>query len=390
MKLNSIINRYIIREMIPPFVISILFFSFVFFMAKLLDITNMIVNYGINIMTVVMLLMYSLPRFLEFVIPVSIMSAVLVAFLRLTDDNEIAAFKACGISIYSLLLPVLAFCFTGFVLTCLATVYGAPFGRVSFKKMTYEIAASHLDIGIKERTFNDSFKDVMLYINRVDVKNRVLIDVFIEDQRDKNIKSTVVSPKGELLSDPEKLFFTLRLYKGSINQVNMESKTVNSIDFDKYDIRLDLPDVASIKDKQSKNEKEMSFPELCDYLNSTVEKDNKYYAGLIELHKKFSIPFSCFAFGLIAMALGINTNASKRSMGMGICLFFILLYYLLLSAGFVFGETGVYPPAIGMWLPDMLMLAIGIFLVFKASSGSVIFFDGFLKRFSKKRLLNQD
>lgn len=383
MKLNSIINRYVLKEMAPPFVISVMFFSFVFLMAKLLDITNMIVNYGINIMAVAMLLLYSLPRFLEFVIPISIMAAVLIAFLRLTGDNEIAAVKACGISIFSLVFPVLMFCLAGFVMTCLVTVYGVPLGRVSLKKMTYDIAASHIDVGLKERTFSDSFKDVMLYINRVDLKNKVLIDVFIEDQRDKNAVSTVVSPKGELFSDPENLLIHLRLYNGIINQVNINSKTVNSIDFDTYDILLDLPGAALIGKIRSKNEKEMSLAELCDYLNTSAKKDAKYYAGLIEFHKKFSIPFACFAFGLIAMPLGISTNASKRSMGMGVCLFFVFLYYLLLSAGFVFGEAGIYPPVIGMWLPNILILAIGVFLICRTSSGSVTFFDDCFKSFKK-------
>jgi lipopolysaccharide export system permease protein len=379
-KLNSIINRYVLREMALPFIISCLFFTFVFLMAGLLDITNMIVNYGINIITVVILLLYSLPRFLEFVIPISIMVAVLVTFLRLTGDNEIAAAKACGISIYSLVLPVLCFCLMGFVITCLTTVYGVPFGKVSLKKLTYDIAASHLDAGIKERTFNDSFKDVMLYINKIDLKNKVLVDVFIEDQREKNTLSTVVSPKGQLISDPETLSFYLRLHNGTINQVNIDRKSINSIRFDTYDIRLDLPGAASMENGRSKSEDEMSLAELRKYLNTATEKNGKYYAGLIEFHKKFSIPFACFVFGLIAMPLGINTNDSKRSMGIGLSLFFVFLYYLLLSAGFVFGEAGVYPPVIGMWVPNMLILAIGVFFIIRTSSGSAIFSCGCFNR----------
>jgi lipopolysaccharide export system permease protein len=382
-KLNSIINRYVLREMAMPFVISCLFFTFVFLMAGLLDITNMIVNFGINILTVAILLLYSLPRFLEFVIPISIMVAVLVTFLRLTGDNEIAAAKACGISIYSLVLPVLCFCLMGFVITCLITVYGVPFGKVSLKKLTYDIAASHLDAGIKERTFNDSFKDVMLYINKIDLKNKVLVDVFIEDQRDKNTLSTVVSPKGQLFSDPETLSFHLRLHNGTINQVNIDRKSINSIHFDTYDIRLDLPGAASMENGRSKSEDEMSLAELSEYLNTAPEKNGKYYAGLIEFHKKFSIPFACFAFGLIAMPLGINTNDSKRSMGIGLSLFFVFLYYLLLSAGFVFGEAGVYPPVIGMWVPNMLILAIGVFFIIRTSSGSAIFSCGCFNRLKK-------
>jgi len=48
-------------------------------------------------------------------------------------------------------------------------------------------------------------------------------------------------------------------------------------------------------------------------------------------------------------------------LGLGLVLF--LLYYLMLSAGWVFGETGVYPPMIGMWLPNVVMGGLGLFLL---------------------------
>ena len=50
MKINSIVNRYFFTEMIPPFILNIVFFTFVFLMAKILDITKMIVNYKISIL----------------------------------------------------------------------------------------------------------------------------------------------------------------------------------------------------------------------------------------------------------------------------------------------------------------------------------------------------
>ena len=72
MKLNSTINRYLIKEMMSPFVINLVFFTFVFLMAKILDITNLIVNYKISMLSVLLILLYSVPRFLTFVIPLSL------------------------------------------------------------------------------------------------------------------------------------------------------------------------------------------------------------------------------------------------------------------------------------------------------------------------------
>jgi lipopolysaccharide export system permease protein len=353
--------------MIPPFVISLLFFNFIFLLTKILDITNMIVNYRISLSAVMLLLIYSMPHFLEFVIPMSIMMAILLTFFRMSSDNEIVALKAGGMSIYELLPPVLLFCLIGCILTGIMTIYGVQWGSLSFKKLTYKVASSNVNIGMKERTFNDNFKGVMLYTNKIDLKNKVLTDVFIEDQRTKNIISTAVAPKGEMSSEPDKLLFHLRLYNGTINQVDIEQKTVHSINFDTYDINLDLK--KSVPGKmERKDEKEMSIAELRENLKDAVNKDAKYYAILIEFYRKFSIPFACFALGLLGVPLGVQSKSAKRAFGLGLGLIFFLLYYLMLSAGWVFGEAGIYPPLIGMWMPNIVIGGIGIYLFVRTAN----------------------
>ncbi|MBW2167150.1 MAG: LPS export ABC transporter permease LptF [Deltaproteobacteria bacterium] len=385
MKINSIIYKYIFKEMIPPFVINLLFFNFIFLLTEILDITNMIVNYRISLFDVMLLLIYSMPHFLEFVIPMSVMTTVLLTFFRLSSDNEIVALKAGGISIYKLLPPVLLFCLIGCMLTGFMTIYGLPWGRLSFKKLTYEVASSNVNVGMKERTFNDNFEGVMLYMNKIDLKNKALIDIFIEDQRTKNIISTIVAPRGEIYSEPDKLLFHLRLHNGTINQVDIENKTVHSITFDTYDINLDLKKSVTTK-KGRKDEKEMSIAELNKYLKDTVNKDAKYYAALIEFHRKFSIPFACFALGLLGVPLGVQSKSAKRAFGLGFGLIFFLLYYLMLSAGWVFGETGVYPPLIGMWMPNIVIGGIGLYLFVRTANDRPVIIDSFLNLFNWQRL----
>ena len=183
MKINSIVNRYILVEMIPPFVINLIFFTFIFLMTRILDITRLIVNFKINLVSVSLILIYSMPFFLAFIIPMSVMMAVLLTFLRLSNDNEITALKAGGVSIYSLLPPVLVFCLAAGLLTAFMTIYGLPKGRLAFKRLLYDVAASNLDIGLKERTFNDSFNGMTIYVNRIDKRRNTLEDIFIEDHR---------------------------------------------------------------------------------------------------------------------------------------------------------------------------------------------------------------
>ena len=368
MKFNSIINRPIFNEMLPPFFINTAFFTFIFLMTKILAITKMIVNYKISLFSVVMILVYSVPRFLSFVIPMSVMMAVILNFLRLSSDNELVALKAGGASVYMLIPPVLMFSIMGTVLTSFMTVYGLPWGMISMKELTFRVAASHVNAGLKERTFNNSFKDVILYINKIDLKNKNLIDVFIEDKRDRNTIITVVAPRGRLYSEPDKFLVHLQLFDGTINQVNLDNRSAHSINFNTYDVNLDLKKALSASKGGLKDEDEMSLAEIRQYLKNVPQKNAQYYVTLIEFHKKFSIPIACLALGVLAIPLGIQSKFANPSAGLGLGLVFFLMYYLMLSAGSVFGEAGVYPPAIGMWVPNVVMGGLGIFLLVRTAN----------------------
>ncbi|MBW1694114.1 MAG: LPS export ABC transporter permease LptF [Deltaproteobacteria bacterium] len=368
MKINTIIYRYIFKEMIPPFVISLIFFTFVFLMAEMLKVINMVVNYDVGVLTVLLMLAYSTPYFLTFVTPMSIMMAVLLTFLRLSSDNELIALKTSGMSIYRLLSPVMSFCLLGYVLTLFMTIYGMPWGRSAVKELVYKAVSSNLEMGLKDRTFNDDFNNVVLYVSKINPKNKELQDIFIEDKRSQNVVITTVAPKGALVSDPDKHVWLLLLYNGTTYQVDLKNRSANFIDFETYEIRLDINKVASNYKQRTKHRKEMSLSELQKYLNTSTQKDARYYNTLMELHKKFSIPVACFALGLLALPLGIQSKSAKSSLGLVLGLIAFLFYYLLLSIGLVFGETGAYPPVIGMWFPNVAMGGLGGYLLIKTAN----------------------
>lgn len=373
--------------MVPPFAISMAFLLFVFLMTKILDITNFIVNYKISIFAIILMLIYSIPFFLQFVIPLSIMIAVMLTFLRMSNDNEIIALKACGYSVYGLLLPVFLFSFLGCLFTGYMTIYGIPWGSSSFKKYTKELAASSFKMSLKEKTFNDSFEGMMLYVDKIEPKDKSLINVFIEDKRTRNIVSTIVAPNGKFFFDQEELFFRLRLDKGTINQVNVNDRSVNSINFDTYDINIDVKKTLSEIKNNSKHRNEMSLAEIRQYLKDDIKKGRSYYRTLMDYHKKFSIPVACLVLGLLSVPLGFQSVTTKRSYGLGLGIIFFLLYYLLLTAGWSFGVSGAYPPIIGMWIPNVVMGCIGCFLIVRVRNehpSMIDYLADIVKRFKSR------
>ena len=382
MKFNGIIDRYIIRELIPPFFVNVAFFTFVFLMTRLLDITKLVVNYQVGLWDVARMLFYSMPFFFEFVIPMSVMIAVLLTFLRLSNDNEIVALKGGGMSLYRLAAPVMIFALAGCLLTAFMAIYAHPWGRLAFRNLLVQAAGSSLDAGLKQRTFMDDFSGVMLYVNRIDLKERLLIDVFIEDRRNPDTVATVIAPRGQFMADAETHTFHLRLFDGSINRTDIKARSVDIVDFDSYDMRLELERMLP-GTGGDKHRKEMTLSELRQFIETRQKKDDRYYLALMEFHKKFSLPFACFPLGLLAIPLGIHSRMRRKFWGIGLGLFFFLLYYMMLSAGLVFGEAGIYPPAVGMWAPDVVMGGIGLFLLVRSARERYFEMDGMIGRIKR-------
>jgi lipopolysaccharide export system permease protein len=297
----------------------------------------------------------------------AVMMAVLMTFLRMTSDNEIIALKAGGVSIYRLLPPALLFCLAGFVLTGAISLAVMPWGKTAFKKTLVQVATRHFDIALKERTFNENFKGMMMFVNRVDLKNRKLIDVFIEDRTQKGTVSTIVAPEGRIFKSEDGLSGRLRLFNGTIHHADLDAGTVNFVRFDTYDFNLDLRQAASAAVAAGPDKEEMSVAELRQFLRGAKKKNERYYSALIELHERFSIPFACFALGLLAVPLGLQPMEGRRAFGLVIGLLFFTFYYLMLIVGWSFGESGVYPPAVGMWLPNLVMAGIGLTLLVRTA-----------------------
>ena len=382
MKLNSITNRYIFKEMFVPFSINIFVFTFLFLMTEMLKIANWIVNYNLSIWAVFILIFYTMPMFLTFIIPMSVMLAILLTFLRLSSDNEIVAIKSCGMSIYGLLPPVMLFALLGFLLTMLLTLYAGPRSKASLEEMSLKVATTNMDIGLKERTFNDTFKGVMLYVNKIDIHNKKLIDVFIEDKRQQDIVSTVVAPEGRLISEPEKYTYHLILSNGTIHQTNPKERSANSIQFNTYTLSLNFKEQFAEAAKRKKGREEMGVAELRQYIDKLAGKDEEaFQKAKMELHRRYSIPAACLALGLLAFPLGIQSKTAKRSFGLILGLFFFFSYYLLLTAGYSFGKSGVLPPVIGMWLPNVVMTGIGLFFLFKTAKDRSLKIDLLARRF---------
>ncbi len=387
MKKVNIITWYIFRQFLSPFAITLFFLTFVFLMMRIPAITNMVVNYNAGLSSIGMMLVYSMPVFLKYTFPMSVMIAVLITFMRMSQENEIIALKGAGVSLYRLLPPVLVFCTAGVALTLFFTVFAEPWAKFSIKKKSIELAKQSIDAALQERRFNNGLAGIMVYVSHVDMKTKELTNVFIEDRRTKGVVSISAAPSGRLIQHKGGHIYTIRLYNGEINQVNMDDNSVNNIQFGNYDINIDLDEAGKGNNSVARELDERNIKDLIDYIRSSHRDRAALNAAVMLMHEKLSIPFACLFLGFLAFPLGVQSVSLRKSSGFGLGVSFFLVYYCLLALGWSLGETGKYPPVLGMWLPNLVIGCTGIvFLVRNANEKPVpvpLFVRNLLKTIKK-------
>ncbi len=361
----KIINIYILREIIPHFVTSLIVFTFLMLTSRILKLTEWIVNHEVGLSQVLLIALYQIPYVLFFTLPMATLLASLIAFSRLNEDNEIIALKSSGVSFYQLLPPVVAFSVASYLFASCIAIYLVPISRYSSSKLLFEVAQANTNIGIKQGVFNDSIPNIVLYANQISAQDQTMEGVFIFDERDASLSNTIIAQRGRISSNPEQMSINLHLTDGSSFMVSKDLDSSKKLRFKSYDIKIDLEDIMSRFSSRKKGRKEMSISELRDHLKKTKKETAKHNRLSMELQKKFSIPLACLLLGLIGLPLGLMRKTKGKSWGIAFSIFIFIMYYILLSAAESLGETGIINPVLALWIPDMVLGATTIILLYR-------------------------
>ncbi len=360
---------YILKEILPIFLIGLMVFTLILLMDKIFKLIELIVTRGVNLSQILMLLLFISPSFLVFTIPMAVLLAILLAFGRLSSDSEITAFKASGMSLYQLFFPVSIFSTCAYLLTAFLVFYGLPWGNLGFKSTLYLIAQSKADIEISERVFNDTFDGLVVYVDKIPIQGKRMEGILIYDEREQGKFNTIFAKEGFLTSNPKSQEVILRLFNGDIHRVEPQTHTYQKIQFDVYDLRLELAKTFLSMSKKLK-EYEMSIDDLKEKIKKNRGTGVDTTPQEVELHKRYAIPFSCIIFGLIGVPLGIQPRRSGRSHGFISSIFILLTYYISLTAFEIFAMRHTIPPFIAGWAPNLLFGSLGIYLLIKAAKES--------------------
>jgi lipopolysaccharide export system permease protein len=244
--------------------------------------------------------------------------------------------------------------------------YGRPWGNRALRTAMWDIARSRATAGLKPQIFNDDFPGLIIYAEQIDSTADQLERVMIADERDPQQQNTVFARAGYMISDVERETVTLRLLDGTIHTTDAAAQASYQTAFRSYDVNLDLRATLADAHERMDDPKEQTIGQLRAAIAAKAAEGKVPTAELVEYYRKFSIPFACIVFGLIAMPLGTQANRAVRSRGFAVSLIVIFAYYVLLSTGQGFAEQGRVPPIVGLWLPNVVLGSVGLVLMRRA------------------------
>ncbi len=367
--MKKTVSLYLVKEILPIFFIALMTFTVILLMDKILKLIELIVTRGVQLSQILTLLLFISPSFLIFTIPMAFLLAALLSFGRLSGDSEITAFKASGLSLYQLYLPVLLLSIAAYLLTTFLVIYGLPWGNRGFKATLYLMAQTKADIEIKERVFNDVFDGFVVYVNKVPIQGKKMEGILIYDERDKEKVNTIFASEGFLVSHPKSQEVILRLINGDVHRYEPKTNLYQKMQFDTYDLRLELAKTFATLGKKLK-EYEMSIDDIKEKMEAKRILGQDITPQEVELHKRYAIPFACLVFGLLGVPLGIQPRRSGRSYGFVLSLLILLSYYISLTASEILALRKMIPPVLSGWTPNLLFGGLGIFLLIKTSRES--------------------
>jgi len=364
------LDRYVLEEIVYPFFGGVVFFSFVFLMSQVLRLADFMIVHGISGAIVTKLSFLFVLSFLPISIPVSFLISVLVGFGRLSGDSELVAMKSNGVSLIRMTFPVLTFSAVTIALSLALNLNWVPWGERLVKKTLIDIGNTKVVSSIQGGTFTTGFFDLLVFAESVNSETNVMKKVFIFDERDPKNPLAVVAKQGRISPVKESsdlgASIVLQLEKGNIHQSSVNDDSYQKTDFGKYELYLEVlggSGSAAIKPKM------YSFHDLVQRIQAEkkIAKSTALRELLVEFWRRISIALSPIAFVFLGVGFGTVRTRSVRAGAALIAFVVIFIYYLLQLGATSLAQSGAAPAGLLMQAPNVIMLAIGIWVFRKAS-----------------------
>lgn len=384
LRIGGVLDRFLVREVLGPTALGFGTYTFFLLMRPIFGLMEQVFVRGVPFSQALRFLSLTVPHVVVLTVPMSYLFGVLLALGRMNGDNEITALQAAGISMRRVLIPVVGLSLVFGGLNAWLTLQVMPRADRELRVMKVRMFTSAKSLGrVEARVFNESFPNLLLYVEDVDPVTSVWHNVLLYDRSSPDEETLTLAKRGRLLAEhpaaessstgassgevpssgsersPWLLLEDVTTHQFSSLHPATYRRNVNQTQLVKL-----LPSEKSAVEV-SLGMRERSTADLISLIH-VLEKpgpDAEYERRrretliqvLMELHSRLALPVACVAFALIALPLGIGSRTGGRGRGFILSIGVILAYYIVFNHGRLLAQEGRVPVWVGSWLANFLV-----------------------------------
>ncbi len=352
----KILTKYIIKEFFLPFFFGVFAFSSMLLGAALISLLGQAEWLHLSYVAVLKILTLMIPENMMYGMAMSSLLATLLGLGNLTSHSETVAMRAGGYSYnkiaYIVVLVGLLISLTGVFMN----EYIIPTSFRAQERLKYQYVNNNGTLIINNfyRVFSENNLSKAVFAGRYDAAKQKLENLVILEIAEGKLKRTiqaneVVWQKGTWI------FGKVKLYEYAAN--NFYPVEIAKAKFN-YQLGLNPQEIQLSQEPPERK----SILELQQFIDKFVVDPNEKRRLLVELNIKMALPFASLVFTLLGVPLALKPSRRSSGTGFGLCMIFILLYYLIFAFGSQLGRSGIIPPVLGAWSADIILLGYGAYI----------------------------
>lgn len=359
----KIIDRYIFKELFEPFLFGLGAFTAILSSSMILfELVRAVVLRGMPLFVALQIFIYKLPAIMVYIFPMATLLAALLAFGRLSGDSEVVAFRASGVSLYRLIIPVI---FLGFLVSFANLGFSeivVPQANQAAKNLLIETSGKHkpkLQKNIFVPELEHGTLKRIFYAQTLE--GDTMKDVIVQEFSDGRLSQILTAKEALWKKDNDEWIFK----SGIIYLIAENGEYKHLIKFKEQSVAIKYtPADFFIGDR---NPEEMTIAELKKFISLKTKMGEEVTGLNLQLNMKMALPFASLVFALLGAPLGISRRRASSSLGLGLSILVIFFYYILTFISMAIGEIGFLPPGIAAWLPNIATGGIGFYILSKAA-----------------------
>lgn len=369
----SLLDRYITAQLLPPFILGVgIFASLGVAIGNLSDLANKVVDYNLPIIQAIKILLYKIPEFTAYALPVSVLLATLMAYGRLSSDSELIALRNCGASLYRIITPAVILSLVVTIIAFLFNEYVVPEANHRATGILVESIQEEHDFWQTKDIFYPDYENItlpngknlrelrsLLYAEQFDGEKMKSLTIL--KWLGKQLNQIVISDSAQWNDNKN----TWDFFNGTVYLLAADASYHQAMPFEHH--QFSLPKEAFDFASLGRNPYEMNIFQASKYLQLLKRSGDEKSVRLFEvrIQQKLAFPFICLVFAVIGSTLGASPQRTGRGTSFGLCVAIVFLYYMVNFVVGGLGIVGVLSPLFSAWLPNLFGLAVGGLLLYK-------------------------